>query len=105
MSLLIPFISLSLWAISPLQQKYPYGLLTDDYGILSEADLLVETRGLEITPYDIKNDMLAFRRWQCFETKKVEFVADKAGTFSFRCSVPCGSGHQLMQGTLVVLEK
>ena len=39
------------------------------------------------------------------ETKKVEFVADKAGTFSFRCSVPCGSGHQLMQGTLVVLEK
>lgn len=71
--LLISFVSFSLSATSSMQQKYPHGLLTDDYGILSDADLLVETRGFEIPPYDIKNSMLPFRRWQCFETSKVEF--------------------------------
>lgn len=32
----------------------------------------------------------------------VEFVADKAGEFAFSCSVPCGSGHSSMGGTLIV---
>ncbi|MDO8642443.1 MAG: cupredoxin domain-containing protein [Candidatus Woesearchaeota archaeon] len=33
-----------------------------------------------------------------------EFVADKAGTFDFYCSVYCGSGHRDMVGKLVVNE-
>lgn len=32
----------------------------------------------------------------------VEFVADKVGTFSFRCGVPCGEGHREMTGTITV---
>ncbi len=36
------------------------------------------------------------------ETKTVEFVADKKGTFTTHCSVPCGSGHSSMKGTLIV---
>ena len=32
----------------------------------------------------------------------VEFVADKEGSFSFLCTVPCGQGHSNMRGTLVV---
>lgn len=32
----------------------------------------------------------------------VNFVADKKGTFSFYCSVPCGSGHGRMSGQLIV---
>lgn len=32
----------------------------------------------------------------------VDFVADKKGTFTFKCSVPCGSGHREMTGTIVV---
>ena len=32
----------------------------------------------------------------------VEFVADKTGTFTFYCSVPCGSGHRDMAGKLIV---
>jgi cytochrome c oxidase subunit 2 len=32
----------------------------------------------------------------------VEFVASKAGTFGFKCSEYCGSGHKRMMGTLVV---
>ncbi len=32
----------------------------------------------------------------------VEFVADKSGSFPFRCVVPCGPGHGGMTGVLVV---
>lgn len=38
------------------------------------------------------------------QTQVVEFTADKAGTFPFRCSVFCGDGHALMTGTIVVTE-
>jgi cytochrome c oxidase subunit 2 len=34
----------------------------------------------------------------------VEFTADKAGTFQFRCSSVCGLGPRGMKGTLVVEE-
>lgn len=33
---------------------------------------------------------------------KIEFVADKTGTFPFECSIFCGSGHGHMEGTLIV---
>ncbi len=36
------------------------------------------------------------------ETKTAEFVADKKGTFTFTCSVFCGSGHREMKGELIV---
>jgi cytochrome c oxidase subunit 2 len=32
----------------------------------------------------------------------VEFVADKAGTYEFKCSEYCGSGHGRMKGRIVV---
>jgi cytochrome c oxidase subunit 2 len=35
-------------------------------------------------------------------TVMVEFTADQAGTFQFRCSSVCGLGHRSMKGTLVV---
>ena len=38
------------------------------------------------------------------EKKTVEFIADKTGTFTFRCRVPCGHGHSTMQGTFIVKE-
>jgi heme/copper-type cytochrome/quinol oxidase subunit 2 len=36
------------------------------------------------------------------ETVTLEFVPDKAGSFSFKCSVFCGTGHSGMKGTLIV---
>lgn len=36
------------------------------------------------------------------EVKKIEFLADKKGTFTFRCSVFCGPGHSGMTGKLIV---
>jgi cytochrome c oxidase subunit 2 len=32
----------------------------------------------------------------------VEFFAEKSGSFTFSCNVPCGSGHTDMKGTLKV---
>ena len=37
-------------------------------------------------------------------TVVVQFTANKAGTFQFRCSNVCGIGHRGMKGTLVVEE-
>ena len=32
----------------------------------------------------------------------IEFTADKQGSFTFFCSIYCGSGHSSMKGTLAV---
>lgn len=37
------------------------------------------------------------------QTITVEFVADKAGIFTFYCTIPCGPGHSEMTGQLIVL--
>jgi cytochrome c oxidase subunit II len=36
------------------------------------------------------------------QTTEVQFIADKAGTYTFFCNVQCGSGHRGMTGTLIV---
>lgn len=54
------------------------------------------THGFAIPEYDI-NEML-----NPGEGITVSFIADKPGNFTFFCSVPCGSGHNSMQGRLVV---
>lgn|SRR5574340_879958 len=36
------------------------------------------------------------------EPVTVEFTADQAGTFPFKCSVFCGMGHRRMKGQLIV---
>ena len=35
---------------------------------------------------------------------QIEFVASRAGSFNFYCSVPCGQGHYEQIGTLFVEE-
>ena len=37
-------------------------------------------------------------------TVETSFVADKVGTFTSACNVPCGKGHVGMTGKVVVLE-
>ena len=36
------------------------------------------------------------------ETKSAEFIADKSGTFTYFCNVPCGPGHRSMTGTITI---
>jgi cytochrome c oxidase subunit 2 len=52
--------------------------------------------GLYIDGYDVNIKVSGGK------TESVEFVADKAGTFKFRCSVTCGPFHPFMAGKFVV---
>jgi cytochrome c oxidase subunit II len=54
------------------------------------------THGIRLSEYGISENLKPGK------TTTIEFVADKKGTFSFFCSVPCGSGHRQMKGTLIV---
>jgi cytochrome c oxidase subunit 2 len=54
--------------------------------------------GFKLDDFDIDQKILKGT------TVVVEFTADKAGTFQFRCSSVCGLGHRNMKGTLVVEE-
>ena len=54
--------------------------------------------GIKIEGYDIDQVL------NVGDPTTIEFTADKAGTFEFKCSVYCGSGHRKMKGKLVVEE-
>ncbi len=54
--------------------------------------------GVYIKKYDINTTMGKG------ETKKIEFIADKAGEFPILCSVYCGRGHSDMKAVLAVEE-
>ena len=54
------------------------------------------THGFALPDYKIKENL------EPGKTVTVEFVADKKGTFTFFCSVYCGSGHRSMRGQLIV---
>ncbi len=56
------------------------------------------SHGFELKAYKIKVNLPQDKRGQ------VEFVADKVGTFRWRCSRPCGNGCAKMLGQLVVME-
>ena len=55
--------------------------------------------GIKIQGYDIDQVL------KKGSTATIEFTADKAGTFEFKCSVYCGMGHRRMKGKLVVEEQ
>jgi cytochrome c oxidase subunit II len=63
--------------------------------ILVAAD---HDHGFKLDDFDVNQKVLKGK------TVVVEFTADKAGTFQFRCSSVCGLGHRGMKGTLVVEE-
>lgn len=60
-----------------LREKYPDGLLTDDYGILNDADLLKEIKNGTPRPYDKTQFQPGYNRWQCFSLKNVKFGYEK----------------------------
>jgi cytochrome c oxidase subunit 2 len=57
---------------------------------------LDRTHGIQIKPYGIKREIDEGGQ------TVVEFIADKPGTFQFKCAKWCGFGHGRMRGTLIV---
>ena len=54
------------------------------------------THGFALPDYDINVPLPAGKQ------TAIEFTADKQGSFTFFCSIYCGSGHSSMKGTLTV---
>ncbi len=67
-------LSFDLLAFSSLVERYPQGLLTKDYGILTEKDLVfdVEKWG-ELPQYDVTKSQPGHVRWQCFRTREANY--------------------------------
>lgn len=62
-----------------------------------DADPSFDAHGFLILGYDVPNTVLPKG-----EVVEVKFVADKAGSYPFICTIFCGEGHTAMQGTLIV---
>jgi len=79
------------WEFEPSEIRVNLGDLVDIH-VMSED----VSHGFFLPDFDV-NEML-----EPGVEVNVEFVADKKGTFTFSCNVPCGRGHGGMRGTLIV---
>jgi len=62
--------------LEKLKSRYPYGLIGDDYGLLTVEDLAVNTCNGEPTPFEEENG--AYPYWQCFSLKKTKLRCQEA---------------------------
>ncbi|MGZ3699041.1 MAG: hypothetical protein ACXWP5_13010 [Bdellovibrionota bacterium] len=63
--------------LSSAKEKYPYGLIGDDFGLLTEEDLAVNT--CDVFPEKFSPESTSFPYWQCFSTKRAFVECDDAG--------------------------
>ena len=64
------------YATNRFSDKYPYGLLTDDFGILNEHDLNRNAEENNPIPFDFSK-RTNYSYWQCFPTQQVTLICDK----------------------------
>jgi len=78
------FLAIIVALLAPIQlfaidqnrlKKYPYQLITTDYGILNEANLKRYIDGIIPEPFNW--EITGFDYWQCFPTKDVTVWYDK----------------------------
>jgi hypothetical protein len=63
--------------LNRFSEKYPYAILGDEFGILNESDLAINSCIAEPTPFSSKS--ISYPYWQCFQTKSTSFVCDYGG--------------------------
>lgn len=72
-------VSKELSHLEKLKARYPYGVIGDDYGLLEEEDLAVNTcNAVEITPFSGDKNM-AYSYWQCFPLKVAKISCHNLG--------------------------
>lgn len=64
------------YPMNKFADKYPYAILGDDFGILNEDDLAINS--CIATPVPFPPDLPSYPYWQCFQIKNVTFVCDNA---------------------------
>ncbi len=64
--------------LKQLKINYPYGILGDDFGLLKEDDLAINT--CKVTePEPFSAESTAYPYWQCFRTEEVIFECSSSG--------------------------
>jgi hypothetical protein len=74
----IPFVGIQAAPSShgdKLRKKYPYMLLSNDYGILNENDMAINTCVASSAPFS-ENNISSFY-WRCFDTKNITALCEK----------------------------
>ncbi len=65
--------------LNEIKIKFPYGLIGNNYGILSEDDLATNTCNVtEVEPFPPK-DISPYPYWQCYLAKDVSMICDDSG--------------------------
>jgi hypothetical protein len=89
-----------------IKKKYPYPLLTDDYGILNKNDIAAYTWGLKPRQFTAEGPSGEYTYWQCFPRKSItvtlkdtgqtasEFGKDNIADLQIRVSVKPDLIHQ-----------
>ncbi len=77
--------------LEELKSKFPYGLLSDDHGILTLDDLASNACNAKPKPFSPSSH--SYQYWQCFESKNISFDCDSNG-------VP--DKHEGVMGLIVV---
>ena len=90
-----PLVEISLTAKDFSFEPAQIHVHTGDHVVI-HAKSIAGHHGFGIQGYDINVDLPEG------EEQLVEFNANRPGTFTFYCSVPCGSGHRMMKGQLIV---
>lgn len=62
---------------------------------LTSRDVMM---GFNLPDFSLRADMVPEK------VTRVQFIPDKAGTFTFLCDIFCGTGHEEMHGTVTVVD-
>jgi len=65
--------------LAELKSKFPYGLLGDDYGVLTLKDLAINACDVTPKPFNSAAHYYPYEYWQCFERKSISFSCDSNG--------------------------
>ncbi|MCB2190657.1 MAG: 4Fe-4S binding protein [Deltaproteobacteria bacterium] len=83
--------------LKPTSKDVTHGFLLDGY----DVDAILKQQGVTYLKYVWTDDQgKAHADWD--KVKQIEFTADKAGKFTYRCTQTCGSLHPFMVGELIV---
>lgn len=78
---------------SPRQVSLQKGL-----PVVFEITSLDVPHGFNLPDFGVRADVIPGR------VTRVRFVPDRVGTFTFRCDIFCGAGHEDLEGELIVTQ-
>jgi len=83
--------------LKPTSKDVTHGFLLDGYPV----EFIIKQQGINFLKYTWEDEE-GKRQTDWDKVSEIEFVADKAGKFTFRCTQTCGNLHPFMTGELIV---